>query len=284
MVQVIPIDTGRSSTKLINGVSFRSVVGEWHHREISDNEEYEVIIDGEKYFVGQLAIDESIAPVEFNTSSKITNENKVLFLTGVALSAVENDEDTSLFVVTGVPVDMFNVATKTALENLLYGEYNIRVNDKHIKKLCIDSVTIVPEGVAAYQYQLSKDDSLRLGKKRIIDIGSLTVNFSTISDTKFINRDSGTLAFGMIKIRGNQVSNEQYVKRIIAELSQKFSDYDPSDRVLLTGGGALQFSELFRKHYKNLEIIDNPVFANTLGYYRMGVSRCIKENMKVKAE
>ena len=284
MVQVIPIDTGRSSTKLLNGVSFRSVVGEWHHREISDNEEYEVIIDGEKYFVGQLAIDESIAPVEFNTSSKITNKNKVLFLTGVALSTVENDEDTNLFVVTGVPVDMFNVVTKTALENLLYGEYNIRVNDKHIKKLCIDNVTIVPEGVAAFQYQLSKDESLKLGKKRIIDIGSLTVNFSTISNTKFINRDSGTLAFGMIKIRGNQVSNEQYVKRIIAELSQKFSDYDPTDRVLLTGGGALQFSELFRKHYKNLEIIDNPVFANTLGYYRMGVSRCIKENMKVKAE
>lgn len=281
-IQVIPIDTGRSTTKLLNGDSFRSVVGEWHHREISDNEEYEVSINGEKYFVGQLALDESFAPVEFNTSSKVNNENKVLFLTGVALQVLEQDSD--LAICTGVPVGMFNGAIKSSLETLLYGEYNIKVNDIHIKKMRINNITIIPEGVAAYHHQLSKDESLKVGKKRIIDIGSLTVNYSTISENKFINRDSGTLPFGMIKTKGNQISDKQYCRRIIAELSQKFSDFDQSDRVLLTGGGALQFSELFKEHYKNLEIVDNPVFANTLGYFRLGVSKWAKENSKAKAE
>ena len=282
-IQIVPIDTGRNTTKLLNNESFRSVVGEWHHREISDGEEYEVIINGEKYFVGQLALDESIAPIEMNTSSKINNETKVLFLTGVALSVVE--PDSNLIIVTGVAVDMFNSATKVALEKLLYGEYNIRVNDKHIKKLSINNITIVPEGVAAYQYSLSKDDSLKLGKKRIIDIGSLTVNYSTINGAKFINRDSGTLPFGMIKLQGNHVSNEQYVKRIFTELSQKWMDYDPeSDKVLLTGGGALQFGDLFKQHYKNIHIVDNPIFANVQGYNWMGVTKWAKESAKQKTE
>ena len=51
-IQIIPIDCGRNTVKLLNNQSFRSVVGDWHHREISDNEEYEVIInDKEKHFV-----------------------------------------------------------------------------------------------------------------------------------------------------------------------------------------------------------------------------------------
>ena len=144
-IQIIPIDTGRSSTKLLDGVSFKSVVGDWHHREmISDGEEYEVIINGkEKYFVGQLALDESYAPVEMNTASKIHNQTRVLFITGVALSISEDDSD--LFIVTGVPVSDFNTTTKTALEDLLYGKYDVQINGVH-KKFTINNITLVPEG------------------------------------------------------------------------------------------------------------------------------------------
>jgi len=282
-IQIVPIDTGRSSVKLLNKESFRSVVGEWHHREMSDNEEYEVIINGkEKYFVGQLALDESIAPIEMNIASKIHNQTKVLFLTGVALSVVEEDSD--LVICTGVPVDQFNSTTKTAFENLLYGEYDIRVNDIHIKKLRINNLTIIPEGVAAFQHALSRDETLSIGKKRILDIGSLTVNFSSINGTKFVTRDSGTIPFGTIKLKGNQIDNEMYVSKIIAELSQRFNDYDPSDKVLLTGGGAIQFGDLFKKYYPNLSIIDNPVFANVEGYHKMGAKKWAKAQANSQAE
>ena len=37
-IQIVPIDTGRSSTKLLNSKSFKSVFGDSHPREISDNE------------------------------------------------------------------------------------------------------------------------------------------------------------------------------------------------------------------------------------------------------
>ena len=158
--QIIPIDTGRHGTKLLNGESFKSVVGDWHHREMSDNEEYEVIInDKEKYFVGQLALDESYAPTEMTTKSKIHLQTKILFLTGVAISLEENDSE--LYVCTGVPIDQFNVATKTALENLLFGKYDIQINGKH-KKFCIDNLNIAPESVASFQYALLKDESLAI--------------------------------------------------------------------------------------------------------------------------
>jgi len=282
-IQIIPIDCGRNAVKLLENKSFKSVVGEWHHREISDGEEYEVIINGnEKYFVGQLATDESIAPIEMNIASKIHNQTRVLFLTGVALSILDTEAD--LVICTGVPVDQFNSTTKNALENLLYGVYDIRVNDVHIKKLNISNITIIPEGVAAFQYALSKDETLSIGKKRILDVGSLTVNFSTLNGSKFVTRDSGTIPFGTIKLKGNHIDNEMYVSKIISELSQKFTDYDPSDKVLLTGGGALQFKDLFKKYYPNLSIIDNPVFANVEGYFRMGMKKWANQMAKSQAE
>jgi len=282
-IQIIPIDCGRNTVKLLNNQSFRSVVGDWHHREMSDNEEYEVIInDKEKYFVGQLALDESVAAIEMNIPSKIHNQTKVLFLTGVALSVIEQDSD--LVICTGVPVADFNSATKNALEKLLYGEYDIRVNDIHIKKLRINSITIIPEGVASFQYALSKDESLAIGKKRILDIGSLTVNYSSFNQLKFVTRDSGTINFGTIKLKGNQIDNEMYVSKIISELSQRFADYDQSDKILLTGGGALQFGDLFKKHYPNCSIVPDPVFANTLGFNWMGAKKWASQLANSQAE
>ena len=281
-IQIIPIDTGRSTVKLLENKSFRSVVGDWHHREISDGEEYEVIINGkDKYFVGQLAVDESVAPVEMNTASKIHNQTKVLFLTGVAISLTENNSN--LFIVTGVPVDQFNTATKAALENLLYGKYDIQINGEH-KKFCIDNITIVPEGVASFQHALSLNENLAIGKKRIIDLGSLTVNYSTLNGTKFITRDSGTIKFGTIKLKGNQIDSSQYVEKIIAELSEKFSDYDETDQILLTGGGTLQFSDLLKKYYPNLSVISDPVFANVLGFHKMGVKKWAKAQVNSTEE
>ena len=280
-VQVVSVDCGRNTVKLLNNVSFRSVVGDWHHREISDNEEYEVIInDKEKYFVGQLALDESFAPIEMSTASKIHEQTRVLFLTGVALSLEENDSD--LYICTGVPVIDFNATTKTALENLLFGKYDIQINGEH-KKFCVNNLNLIPESVASFQYALSKDESLANGKKRIIDLGSLTVNYSSINGNKFVTRDSGTLAFGSIKLKGNQIDNSQYVSKIVAELSQKF-DYDSSDRILLTGGGALQFGELFKKYYSNCSVLDNCVFSNVEGYFRMGVKRWANQLANSQAE
>ena len=281
-IQIIPIDCGRNTVKLLNNQSFRSVVGDWHHREISDNEEYEVIInDKEKHFVGQLALDESFAPIEMSTASKIHEQTRVLFLTGVGLSLEEDDSD--LYICTGVPVDQFNATTKSALENLLFGKYDIQINGEH-KKFCINNLNIIPESVASFQYALSKDENLSIGKKRIIDLGSLTVNYSSMNGSKFVTRDSGTLAFGSIKLKGNQIDNSQYVGKIVAELSQRFTDYEISDRVLLTGGGALQFGDLFKKYYPNCSVLDNCVYANVEGYHRMGVKKRAKAQANSQAE
>jgi len=280
--QIIPVDTGRNETKLLDGISFKSIVGDWHHREMSDGGEYEVIInDKEKHFVGQLAEDESFAPTSMNTASKIHNQTRVLFITAVGLSIVENESD--LLIVTGVPIIDFNTTTKKALEDLLYGDYDIQINGER-KKFSINNLKLVPEAVASFQYALYKDESLAIGKKRILDLGSLTVNYATIKETKFITRDSGTVQFGSIKLKDNHIDDKQYVQKIISELSEKFTDYEDSDRILLTGGGALKFGDLFKQFYKNVEIITNPVFSNTNGYHRMGLKAWANQLANSQAE
>jgi hypothetical protein len=57
--QIIGADIGRCEVKLYsNGdvVRFPARVGEWQQREISSGGNYEVEIDGEKWFVGELAL------------------------------------------------------------------------------------------------------------------------------------------------------------------------------------------------------------------------------------
>lgn len=82
-MQIIGVDVGRNRVKAVsstNRVDFPSVVGEWQERNLTSYGKYEVIIDGEKYFIGDLALRESYCPREMATESKVHLESKVLFL------------------------------------------------------------------------------------------------------------------------------------------------------------------------------------------------------------
>jgi plasmid segregation protein ParM len=274
-MQIIPIDTGRDTIKLLNKKQFRSVVGDWQKRNLSNEGDFEVVINGSQFFVGDLAIAESLTPREMTTESKIHPETKTLFLTGVALTMTDENP----IVITGVPVNQFLPKTKENLENLLCGSYNIKINDQPTKYLNISNITIVPEGAASFWYALSQNPQLEYGKKRIIDIGSRTVNTATLDCKRYINKDSGTLPYGCLKLKDDKITHEQLANKIIADLSQKWLEYSSEDVILLTGGGSLLLGEILKSHYKNCQIIPNPVFANVQGYYRMGVEKWVKQQI-----
>lgn len=274
-MQIVPIDTGRSSTKLFTKESFPSIVGDWQERNLSKIGNYEVMIDGEKFFVGELAETESISPREMSTASKIHSETKILFLTALALTTTVSNPT----IITGVPINQFKIETKEAMQNLLCGEYDVQVNEKQIH-LSIKEINLVIEGGASFWYALSKNPDLKYGKKRIIDIGSRTINFCTVNNKNYNNRDSDTLDYGTLKMKEGKLTNEQFARKIVADLSQKWMEYDPkNDQILLSGGGALIFGNLLKAHFKNCEVIEDPLYANVLGFYRMGVEKWVKQQI-----
>ena len=275
-MQIVPIDTGRDTIKLMNKKQIHSVVGDWQKRNLSVEGDYEVSINGEKYFVGDLAITESLSPREMTTESKIHLETKILFLTALAITATE----TNPIIITGVPIRQFLPETKAGLEKLLCGEYNIKINNNTSKYLCINNITIAPEGAASFWYALSQNPLLEYGKKRIVDIGSRTINYATVDGKKYINKDSNTLQYGCLKLKDDRITHDQLANKIVADLSQKWMEYNPDeDIILLTGGGSILLGDILKKHFKNCQVIDDPIFSNVLGYYRMGVEKWVKQQI-----
>lgn len=275
-MNIVSIDTGRDSIKPLNKKQFRSVVGDWQKRNLSNDGNYEVEINNEKYFVGDLALSESVACREMATESKIHIETKILFLTALGLTATEENP----FIITGVPIRQFTTETKENLEKLLCGNYIIRINNFPVKRICVNSITIAPEGGASFWYALSKNQSLEIGKKRIVDIGSRTINYATIDGKKYINKDSDTLQYGCLKLKDDRITLEQLAHKIVADLSKAWLEYDPdNDLILLTGGGSILLGDILKRHFKKCQLIDDPIFSNVQGYYRMGVEKWVKQQM-----
>lgn len=274
-MQIIPIDTGRSSTKLLKKC-FPSVVGDWQERNLSNVGDYEVIINNEeRYFVGQLSLDESFSPREMSTKSKIHNETKILFLTALGIVAEEENP----IIITGVPINQFKQETKEKMLDLLCGEYNIQVNQRkvHVK---INDIIICPESGAIFWYALSIIPELQFGVKRIIDIGSRTINYCTMNNKVYNNKNSNTLDYGTVLMHENKLTNEQFARKIVSDLSKKWLDYDPdNEQVILAGGGALIFGDILKTYYKRCMIVNDPVYANVQGYYRMGVEKWVKQQV-----
>jgi len=278
-MQIIAVDTGRDKTKIATynkKISIKSIVGDWHIRNLSNGGDYEVIINGENYFVSDLAERESYAPRKMTTKSKIHEETKILFLTAIGLIS----EEVRPYIITGVPVDQFNPDVKQEMLTLLKGEYYIKINGQS-KHIIIDDFTIAPEGGGAFYYALSQFPFLEKNKVRIIDIGSRTINHICVNDKIFINKDSGTLNYGSLILEESTLTHEQFASKIIADLSKRWLEFNQkNDIVLLTGGGSIQLERWLKPQFPNCRIVDEPIFANVLGYLKMGEMKWQKQTAR----
>lgn len=61
---------------------------------------------------------------------------------------------------------------------------------------------------------------------------------------------------------------EPLAEQIVAEASQLWNGGATLDRILLTGGGALLLGTHVRRHFRHAQVVDDPIFANALGYWR----------------
>jgi plasmid segregation protein ParM len=290
---VIAIDVGRNGVKGIsrnsrsNRLFIPSVVGEYTKLpELGGKlDSYQVIINDEPCFVGDLALLESRCLRRMATESKIHSETKTLFL--VALHVLM--ESKNPLIITSLPVDQHTTEKKEEFVNLLRGNHIVTV-DESTKALNIETIHAITAEAAGpfWNYALSEhavyyDRDIR-GTTRVINIGSRTIDYATFLGAKYIRKDCGTLPFGIMELYNGVEKNgqpsdylkEQFARRIIGLLSQVWTNFSDEDRVLLSGGGSLILGKEIKRLYLNSFVPDDAIFGNVNGLLKLGIRLAAK--------
>jgi plasmid segregation protein ParM len=58
-------------------------------------------------------------------------------------------------------------------------------------------------------------------------------------------------------------------EQVIAEATQLWNGAGTLDTILVTGGGALLLGPAIKAHFRHAVVVDDPVYANALGFYRL---------------
>jgi plasmid segregation protein ParM len=258
---IFGVDCGRSSVKVVavnKMFHFPSFIGEWRERKlVSDHgENIELEYAGEKYFVGNLAKYESEFVRSMMTDSKVHEDTLLLILTALHKAGAVG----GVKVITGVPVDQHTEEEKRRIKSLLIGSHRVKVNNQE-REINIERVEVAIEGGSAFwSYPLP-------GTVRIIDAGSKTVNYVTMQNKRYIDRESGTLPFGFDTNKTSDL--KQISNRIAGEVSKKWRS---EDKVVLIGGKAKELYHHMSPYFKDLEVMPNHLLANAKGFYKIGAA------------
>lgn len=280
MRKYIGIDVGRKLTKVAteHGVKvFPSVVGEYREMKIGSTRDYVTSIDGQRYFVGDMA-DESYYRREMSTESKIHEETKTLFLTALATTGVGIFDEFT--VATGLPVTQHDEETKAKLNALLRGNFQVSLNGGPEKMIRVERLAIVPEGAATFYNELLDDEGkirrqelLRYGSLLVIDVGSRTVNYVELVGGRYRDRNSGTLPYGAkeLDLRDSVEARHAFARRIVGDLSERLPDLSHVEKFLLTGGGTKKIGCYLQQMLNNAEVVSDPITANVCGFRKLGM-------------
>jgi len=265
-MNIISVDCGRKFTKITaegRTKTFPSVVGGWVQRDLDKYGNYDIAIDGKKYFVGELAFIESHTCRENGASTKLTEELKILTLTAIAAMNISDD----IVLITAVPVTQHNKKTKDAVIAMFKGEHVVTINNT-VKFITIDEVLVTVEGAGIYYNNSAVD-----GYCHILDIGSRTINMLTMYNNKFVNARSYTLDYGCFVYEENSMVKHDFAAKIAGDVKKKWLEYD-KNVMYIGGGGAVLVGDQLRQHFPSATIIENAIEANSMGFEKMAVAKC----------
>ncbi|GMA65627.1 ParM/StbA family protein (plasmid) [Alicyclobacillus fastidiosus] len=276
MSELVVVDAGRYGTKTVTeGIRdwFPSVIGEYRELKLGrawTHQDMIVEFDGDKYYVGEIAKTESNGAATLMLDSKVTIDTKLLILTALHRTLPNN---TAAFVVTSVPISSQNELEKLHMKQLLLGSHSITVNDVS-KSFHVTRVEVGIEcAVAAWMLRKK-----RKGTYLVVDIGSRTVNFTTIVNGQWIDRLSGTLPFGT---ETENISMTLFVRMVMAELSRRIK---PLPALVLMGGKAKDLLEYFQTYTHDVEVHHDPLHANADAMYQFWRGELQNEATKTLVE
>jgi plasmid segregation protein ParM len=225
--------------------------------------------EGERGFAGTLALYESEFAGSLMGDTKAHRDTLLRVLIGIhRYTTIYNIEENEFDIIIGQPISKHTPEEKQRIKEMIKGWHTIIVNGIE-KSFHIRRVECAAEGVSSFW------SNPRNGLVRILDIGSGTVNYSTVLDQRFIDKDSGTLPFG---VNTNKSNNLQALSRGI--VTQVLKKWDSQDKVLVVGGIAEQIVEHLKTYFPNVEVLYpifnqqyvNPMFGNAVAFYFIGVN------------
>ena len=282
---ILGIDVGNYSLKTSENINVKSLVTS---EENILGSKIILEYDNQKFVIG-----EGNFETELNKSTK-DNFLPLLF-TGIALSTKETFNQ----VVCGLPINQYK-SNKDKLEELIANNKMkaIKINGK-FREIIISDFKVYPEGIGAYYNLDNKEDVI------LVDIGGRTTDIAYISGNK--HHSSNTVAVGTLNIYKQvaDILNSNYsldldiqaVDRITERGLLKVDNRDVdlrfitgilknnflkikealdfnfparTEKIILVGGGAKLFAKAFKKRYENCEIAEEAVFANALGFRKVG--------------
>jgi plasmid segregation protein ParM len=281
------IDIGNYSLKEFPGTNLKSLVTT---EENILGSKLCLEFNNKKYYIGEGSFE-----TELNKSSK--NNFLPLLLTSIALNS--SKDDVFQQVVCGLPINQYKANKEVLADSVLSDRVrNIKLNGED-RKIIITDFSVYPEALGAY-YSLSTSDDVI-----IVDIGGRTTDIAYISDKKL--KESSTVVVGTLNIykdiadklnslysldldisMAERIMNKGYFEidgqrtdlsfvtqmlkrnfnKINDELSMKFSAR--TEKIILVGGGYKIFEKAFKKRYVNSYVADNPIYANAIGFKKVG--------------
>ncbi|WP_338657322.1 hypothetical protein V6B14_22405 (plasmid) [Sporosarcina psychrophila] len=277
---VLGVDAGNFMGKVAGpyGVdSYRTAICDWFARDIKETfaaDDMEFEFEDRKGYSGTIAAYEDvIGGGAMYGSSKAHEDGKVRVLLGLYRYINRYCPGTQqVSIVTGQPVSSHKEDEKQKIVSMLQGSHEFTVNGAR-QRIDIMNVAIAAEGSGAFWSNSS------MGKFRIIDCGSGTINCVTIIDKRHIINASASFNFGT-ETTGKKDDLQSFARDIIRATTTLM--WDPNDTVLICGGIAHGILKYIASHYVNASTMTpkllqidgsvmgfEPVFANAVGFYEM---------------
>jgi plasmid segregation protein ParM len=275
IIMKLGIDPGNYMVKVVgeNGLmNFISAIGEAREinlKQTHGQDDMYFEYQGQNGFAGSLALYESEFGGSIMGDTKAHNDTKLRVLIGIHryISLYQTDEK-EMDIVIGQPISKHHPEEKTRMKEMLKGWHTLTVNGIE-KSFHIRNIEVAAEGVSSYWSNPVG------GLVRILDIGSGTVNYSTVLDSRFIDKDSGTLSFG---VNTNKTNSLQALSRgIVTHILKKWNS---QDKIFIVGGIAEQILPNLKEYLPNIEVLypiynqqyTSPIFANAVAFYIVGVN------------
>jgi len=287
-MEILGLDVGYSDTKDHKYNIFRTAFSLYDQSVFTPTK---LTIDGKDYYPGTGRMTSEVDKTN-------TEMNKVCTIYNLILNNIRE-----VYLVVGLPIGQYQEQKDKLRDNILaYNKCKVMHNDKPYE-FKIRDVIVTRQGVSSL-YTMKE----LYGEYIVIDIGGLTVDVSLaefgVNNAQLIKYDTWflgirTLYSSIISAVNNHFClnlEVQYAEKILRRglsiygkpqdlsfLKPLLLDYIdtlaeeirlkyPVDTVpiYLTGGGAELLYNPFCKRFADVHKIDNPQFANALGYYIQG--------------